>query len=172
MANIHSLALLYRISLPVPFYCYDVWIRREHRDIVQTLDRTFARHRCSSCVLYVARKKIPFAKLPIDSHVFISFACHYSIRLIFLARSFSILILPFAEYVRFGARSVHSSGRHLFTLQQIDLPILGMKSKLVNNEIVTQATNSMCKVTLFWSDEKKIGFWLCVPVYVRLHRIA
>lgn len=84
------------------------------------------------------------------THTFSFLFCH-SIRLISLLLGFSLSFSRsssslFAANNKFSV--VRSSKRRLFTLQQIDLPILGMKSKLVNNEIVTQATNSMCKVTI------------------------
>lgn len=98
-------------------------------------------------VLYRVARKYTFAKLPIYSHILISFLPFNSFDLFLaLAPTVSSLIFPFTEYIECSV--VRSSGRRLFMLQQIDLPILGMKSKLVNNEIVTQATNSMCKVTI------------------------
>lgn len=122
-------------------------------------------------VLYRVARKYTFAKLPIYSHILISFLPFNSFDLFLaLAPTVSSLIFPFTEYIECSV--VRSSGRRLFMLQQIDLPILGMKSKLVNNEIVTQATNSMCKVTIQKRRKENLpfgcicSFVLCVCICV------
>lgn len=70
-----------------------------------------------------------------------------------LARSLACSLSRSIPYP-FGIIGPFANGRHVCLyiygyIQQIDLPIFVIRNrKLVNNEIVTQATNSMCKMAI------------------------